>query len=82
MIYKKKQRPLNTNCIVFYDEGVHKGLFGRGEYVPIIYIADAECIDQDCRHKDEHLTFDGQIFFKRLQILTRGIRRNLFNDYA
>lgn len=63
-----ERRPLNKQVIVFNYEGVNKGLFGKGEYVSLISIRQA-CERENCPNSDEHLTFDGQIFFKKSLVL-------------
>ena len=63
-----KRLPLNEQIIVFYWEGVNSGLFGKGEYVPLISIRD-ECKRVDCPYTNEHLIFDGQIFYKKKEKL-------------
>jgi len=58
------KRPLNKQVIVFYYSGVNKGLFGKGDYVSLYDIRGA-CERENCPNDEEHLTFDGQIFFKK-----------------
>lgn len=69
---KRTIRPLNKQVITFDYWGVNKGLFGRGEYVSMYKFRD-ECFDgESCRNSDEHVAFDGQIFFKLREETSNG----------
>jgi len=59
----KNRRPLNKNVIIYNTDGVNSGPFGRGEYVSITNIREV-CTRENCPNTDEHLAFDGQIFYK------------------
>jgi len=59
-----KRLPINKQLIVIYTTGVNKGLFGRGEYVPLIDVREA-CERKDCPDTGDHYTFDGQIFYQK-----------------
>jgi hypothetical protein len=61
----EKRRPLNQQTIVFYYNGVNKGQFGKGEHVTLYDIRETCERGENCENNDEHLTFDGQIFFKK-----------------
>lgn len=59
------RRPLNVQSIVFYYSGVNKGMFGKGEYVTLYDIRESCDRGETCENNDEHLTFDGQFFFRK-----------------
>jgi hypothetical protein len=60
------RRPLNKQVIIFYYDGVNTGQFGNGQFVQTLDIRDA-CERDDCPNEEEHLTFDGQFFYRRKQ---------------
>jgi hypothetical protein len=59
----KTRRPLNERSIVVYPAGGHSLLFRN--YVFIWDIRDACTAGDECINKDEHWTFDGQIFYRK-----------------
>lgn len=56
------RRPLNKQVIVFYYGNAQK--WYTHEYVTT-YDIRGECTRDNCPNDDEHLTFDGQIFYKK-----------------
>jgi hypothetical protein len=60
-----KRLPLNEQVITYYQSGVTTGLWGRGEYVQTFH-PDGVCDNNSCKYPDEHISFDGQIFYLKL----------------
>lgn len=56
------KRPLNKQVIVYYNKGASSPLFRK--YVSTVDIREA-CTRDDCPYESEHLTFDGQVFYKQ-----------------
>ena len=56
--------PLNEHQITYTTSGVNIGLWGKGKYVPT-FQPDGACLDKNCKYPEEHLTFDGQIFYQQ-----------------
>lgn len=59
---KRTRRPLNEQTIVFYWGSARK--WYTHEYVSVPDIRDV-CEKDACDYPDEHVTFDGQFFYRR-----------------
>lgn len=63
----KIKYPVNEQTIVYQESGVKTGLWGRGKLVPTFYVGSV-CTDKNCKNVNEHVKFDGQIFFKKVAV--------------
>jgi hypothetical protein len=61
----KKRRPLNEQTIVYYYGSAQT--WYNHEYVTVPDIRDVCERGIDCENSDEHVTFDGQFFYRRKQ---------------
>lgn len=57
----RKRLPVNSDTILFdYSETIHRYTKEHFAWKVITGV----CTDDVCRNKDEHIRFDGQIFFQ------------------